>query len=655
MFLTVPAWSQQQSQDLTTRSIEDLMNMKVTSVSKTEQTLSHTAAAVFVISQVDIAQSGATNIPDLLRAVPGMSVSEINGNTWAISARGLNGRFSNELLVLVDGRPVYTQTSGGVYWDTVDLPLEDIERIEVIRGPGGSIWGANAVNGVVNIITKSTSDTHGGLVVVGGGNVDQGFGTVQYGGKSGKNTDYRIYGKYLNQDHLPDSAGQDGGDGWHMLRGGFRTDSVLSSKDNLMLQGDIYTAREGVPTINFPSVAATALQNAEQLANLSGGFLEGAWDHAFSPHSDTTMRVSYDRYERNDILQENRSTLDFDFQHHFSGWTRQDVVWGLSYQYSPSNSVGNLTASFVPTGFTTQLFSSFVEDEIAVIPNRFFLTVGTKLAHNSYTGFDLMPSVRVALTFGSHRTLWAAVSKVDRTPSELDTSARSTLSGFSGPGGIPSLVTFIGNPLVKNERLIAYEMGYRTVVLNQLSIDFTTYYNSYGNQETSEPSTPFLENTPAPAHVIVPITFENLMHGTAYGLEVSVNWQPNTRWTLSPGYAFEQIHMHLAPTSQDTTSVSDDEGNSPGNSAQLRSHLLVGHGLIWDTSAYFVGPLTDPSEPSYTRLDTQLSWRFSERASLSFVGQNLLKDHHEEFVDSTGSARTTEVKRSAYVKLTWHF
>lgn len=655
VFLTVPAWSQQPSQDLTTRSIEDLMNIKVTSVSKTEQSLSRTAAAVFVISQVDIARSGATNIPDLLRAVPGMDVSEINGNTWAISARGLNSRFSNELLVLVDGRPVYTQTSGGVYWDTVDVPMEDIDRIEVIRGPGGSTWGANAVNGVVNIISKNSSDTHGGLVVVGGGNVDQGFGTVQYGGKAGKKTDYRVYGKYLNQGQLPDSAGREGGDGWHMLRAGFRTDSVLSSKDNLTLQGDIYTAREGIPTVNFPSVTATALQNAELLADLSGGFLGGAWDHAFSSHSGTTVHVSYDRYTRDDILRESRSTFDFDFQHNFSGWTRQNLVWGLAYQYSPSNSVGNLTASFVPARLTTQLFGAFVQDEIAVIPNRLFLTIGTKLEHNSYTGFALMPSVRVALTFGPRRTLWAAVSKADRTPSELDTSARSTLSGFAGPGGIPSLVTFIGNPLVKNERLIAYAMGYRTMVFKELSIDFTAYYNSYSNQETSEPATPFLENTPAPAHVIVPITFENLMHGEAHGIEVAVNWQATSRWTVSPGYAFEELHMHLAPQSQDTTSVGEAEGNSPDNSAQLRSHLNVGHGFTWDASAYFVGPLTEPSEPSYTRLDTQLSWHFSERGSLSFVGQNLLKDHHEEFVDLTGSARTTEVKRSAYVKLTWHF
>lgn len=655
MLLAFPAWPQQKPEDLTARSIEDLMNMTVTSVSKAEQPLSRTAAAVFIISQEDISRSGDTNIPDLLRMVPGMEVSQINGNTRAISARGFDGRFSNELLVLVDGRPMYTQTFGGVYWDVLDLPLEDIERIEVIRGPGGSVWGANAVNGVVNIITKKASDTHGGLVVVGGGNVDQGFGTVQYGGNAGKNTDYRVYAKYLNQDHLPDSAGRDGGDGWHMLRGGFRTDSVLSSKDTLMLQGDIYTAREGIPTIDFPSVTATALQNVEQLGNLSGGFLQGVWDHALSPHSDTTVQVSYDRYERDDILREGRSTLDLNFQHHFSGWTRQNIVWGLAYRYSASNSIGNLAASFVPADLTTQLFSSFVQDEIAIIPDRLFLTIGTILEHNHYTGFDLMPNIRVAWAPSPHHTLWAAVSKADRTPSEIDTSARSTLSGFPGPGGIPALVTFIGNPLVKNEGLIAYEMGYRTTVRRQLSIDFTAYYNNYSNQETSEPSTPFLENTPAPPHLIVPITYENLMHGETYGIEVAVNWQATNRWTLSPGYAFEQIHMHLAPPSQDTTSVDEAEGSSPVNSAQLRSHFVLWHGFGWDTSAYFLGALTDPREPSYTRLDTGLSWHFRERASLSFVGQNLLKDHHEEFVDSTESARTTQVKRSAYVKLSWQF
>src|ERR1700733_11784866 len=239
-------------QDLPQLSLEDLMNTKVTSVSKKEQSLSRTASAISVITSEDIRRSGATNIPDLLRMVPGVDVAQINANTWAISVRGLNGRFSNEVLAMVDGRDVYTPTFGGAFWDLLDLPLEDIERIEVIRGPGATMWGANAVNAVINIITRKAAETRGGMVVAGGGNLDQGFGTVQYGGGLGKSTDYRVYTKYFNQDHMPGLTGQDGADGWHLLRGGFRSDSRLSTKDTLMVQGDLYTGKEGNPSTSLP-------------------------------------------------------------------------------------------------------------------------------------------------------------------------------------------------------------------------------------------------------------------------------------------------------------------------------------------------------------------------------------------------------------------
>ena len=654
--LALPAWPQENTSDLTDRSLEDLMNIKVISVSKREQTLSRTASAVFVISAEDIQRSGASNIPDILRMVPGMDVSQINGNTWAISARGLNARFSNDLLVLLDGRPVYTETFGGVYWDVLDLPLKDIARIEVIRGPGGSVWGANAVNGVINIISKSASDTHGGLLVAGDGNIDQGFGTVQYGGKAGSSIDYRVYTKYLNQGPLPDATGRAGGDGWHMLRAGFRTDSLLSSKDKLTVQGDIYNAREGIPTVSFPSVTAHSLQNVEQVGNMSGGFVQGVWDRTWSPYSDSTLLISYDGYERNDILREGRRTLDVDFQHRFSGWTRENIVCGVTYQHSASNSSdGNLTASFVPANSKTELFGAFVQDEIALVPNQLFLTVGAKLEHNYFTGFDLMPNARIAWTLTPRHTIWGAVSKADRTPDELDTFARSTTSGFQGPGGIPVLVTFIGNPRVEDERLAAYEMGYRSQPMNNLSIDLALYYNNYSNQETLEPLTPIIEETPSPLHLILPITYKNLLYGETRGIEVALSWQANHRWTLSPGYEHEEIHMRVAPTSQDTTSVGQAEGSTPNDSAQLRSHLILGHGVDWNTSVYFVGRLADPMEPSYTRVDSGFSLHFREHASLSLVGQNLLKDAHPEFVDGSRTARTTWVKRSAYVRLSWQF
>jgi iron complex outermembrane recepter protein len=653
--LALPASCQQKPEDLTSQTIEDLMTIQVTSVSKTEQKLSQTASAIFVITQDDIRHSGATNIPNLLRVVPGVDVAQINANTWAVSARGFNGRFSNELLVLVDGRTVYTPSFGGVFWDVLDLPLDDIERIEVIRGPGGSVWGANAVNGVINIITKKASETHGALLVTSGGNVDQGFGTIQYGGKAGKNTDYRVYTKYRNEDHFPDSTGQDGGDGWHILQVGFRSDSVISSKDTLMFQGNLYSGREGTPTVALPSVTSPATLPIELLVNLSGGFFQGVWNHTFSPHSDTSLQVSYDTYERNDNLREEHSTVDLDFQHHFSGWARQNVVWGFAVRDAISSSNGNLVISLTPANLNTRLFSSFFQDEITLLPNRLFLTVGTKIEHNYYTGLNAMPSARLAWTPSHRQTLWAAISEVDRTPSELDASIRAGIGGFPGQGGIPVLVSLIGNPHVGNEELIAYEFGYRTMPLKQVSVDFTAYYNDYRHQETIEPSTPFLENTPPPPHLVSPLTYENLMHGETHGMEIAVNWQVTHRWSLSPGYAFEQIHEHLAPTSRDTTSVMAGEGSSPVHSAQLRSHFLLARGLTWDASAYFVDRLADPLVPSYTQIDTGLSWQLAESISLSFVGQNLVRDHHEEFVDSTGSARTTLIKRGAYAKLSWQF
>ncbi len=654
-FLLLSAACLAQQTDLTDKSLEDLMNVKVTSVSKTEQTLSRTASAIFVITSEDIRRSGATNIPDLLRMVPGVDVAQVGANTWAISARGLNGRFSNELLVMVDGRNVYTPTFGGVFWDVLDLPLEDIERIEVIRGPGATIWGANAVNGVINIITRKAAETRGGMVVAGGGNLDQGFGTVQYGGGLGRRTDYRVYTKYFNQDHMPGLTSQNGADGWHLLRGGFRTDSSLSAKDTWMVQGDVYTGEERNPTSVFPSVTSPGAQAIDITVPLSGGFLHSAWDHVFSARSDTTLRISFDRYKRDDVLMEQRKTFDIEFEHHFAWGARQDVVWGANYRHTDSDTHGDLGFSLNPAGVNMQLFSLFIQDEIALVPDKLYLTVGTKLDHNYYTGLNILPSARVAWTPNRHHMFWAAISKAERTPAETDTVSRINFAGFPDPGGTPTRAALVGNPRFADEGLTAYELGYRTTILEHLSIDLAAYYSHYDHQQTIEPATPFFETTPSPPHFVVPVTFQNLMHGEAHGFEMAVNWKPADRWTLSPGYAFEQIHMHLDPASHDTGSVLDAEGSSPVHSAQLRSHLNLMHGIAWDASAYFMDRLRSGAGPSYTRLDTGLTWRCTEGLAMSLVGQNLLKDRHLEFVDATGSVRSTLIKRSAYAKLTWKF
>jgi iron complex outermembrane recepter protein len=655
IFLLLGVRAFAQVRDLSQMSLEDLMNTEVTSVSKKEQSLSRTASAIFVISSENIRRSSATNIPDLLRMVPGMDVAQVNANTWAISSRGLNGRFSNELLVLLDGRNLYTPTFGGVFWDVLDLPLEDIERIEVIRGPGGTIWGANAVNGVINVITKKASETKGGMVTGSGGNLDQGSGTVQYGGALGKSTDYRVYTKYFNQDHMPGLSGSPGEDGWHVLRSGFRTDSKLSAKDTLMVQGDIYTGDEGNPSTFLPSVTSPGTVDVDRNVPLSGGFLYSDWRHVFSARSDTSLKISYDRYKRDDVLMEERNTLSAEFEHHFAWGARQDIVWGANYRTTDSDTHGDLGFSLNPPDVNMQLFSLFIQDEIALVPDKLFLTVGTKLDHSYYTGFNLLPGARVAWTPNARQMFWAAVSRAERTPAEIDAATRINFGGFIGPGGIPALAALIGNPRIDNEGLIAYELGYRSAVFEHLSLDLATYYSAYDHQETIEPAAPFFEATPAPPHMVFPVTYENLMHGEAHGLEIAVNWQPADRWTLSPGYAFEQIHMHLDPTSQDTGSILDAEGSSPVQTAELRSHYALAHGVAWDASAYFVDRLKSGPIPSYTRLDTGLSWHWTDRLFMSVVGQNLVKDRHLEFVDDSGSAIATLIKRNAYAKVTWQF
>ena len=662
LLLALPAHSQDSPKDFGNKSIEDLMNIEVTSVSKKEQKLSHTAAAIFVITQEDIRRSGATNIPDLLRMVPGMDVAQINGSTWAIGARGFNQQFSNKLLVMIDRRIVYTPNFAGVYWDTLDLPLEDIDRIEVIRGPGGSVWGANAVNGVISIFTKKAADTRGTLVEAEGGNLVQGSGTVQYGGSLGKTTDYRVFAKYFNEYHMQDLSGQSGADGWHMLRGGFRADTALSPKDTLTLQGSLYTGREGEFGFFLPSVTSPSLIPVSEQINLSGGFLQSDWRHVYSDRSESDLQVSFTRYKRGDPLEpETRDTLDLDYQHHFAWGQRQDIVWGLGYHYTTDHIGGSLTVSFNPSSRALQVFNSFVQDEITLVPKRLYFTVGSKLERNDYTGFEFMPSIRMAWTPSDHHMFWAAVSRALRAPSRNDTNLIVNIGGFPGPNGIPILNRFFGNPQFEDERLIAYEAGYRTAISSKLSIDIAAYYDDYDNLQTTEPSISFFEPTPLPAHLVQSVMYQNLMHGETHGFEIVANWKVTDRWSLHPGYEFATEHLHTDPSSADTQTGPFLEGNSPDNSIQLRSHFDFSRHLAWDVSAYYVEPLTDQGPltnvriPSNTRLDSLLTWKLGERFSLGLVGQNLLKDHHLEFEDVFGSMQSGQIKRSGYVKFSWQF
>jgi iron complex outermembrane receptor protein len=541
--------------------LEDLMNMKVTSVSRKEEKISQAAAAaIFVITQQDIVHSGATNIPDLLRMVPGLDVSQINANTWGVSARGFNAQCTDKLLVLIDGRAVYTPLLGGVNWDVQDVPLEDIERIEVIRGPGATVWGANAVNGVINIVTRAAAETKGGLLTAGGGTEGRAFATAQFGDTLHSNTDYRLFARYLNQGSLPAFSGGSGDDDWHLLHGGFRVDSRLSSDDNLTVEGDLYAGGEGAVIIHVFSINPPLIGNQDGVSFLGGGNLLARWNHAFSPRSDTSLQIYFDNYERTGPESpETLQILDFDFHHHFGWGARQDIVWGVGYRHFWDQDSGTIDQSFNPPRASMQLFTVFAQDTVTLDPGRLFLTFGSKVENSYFTGYGLEPSVRLAWTPRNWATLWSAVSRAEKTPDRRDTQLIAPLAVFPNPNGsaIPVEVTLFGNPNFIPEHLIAYEGGFRTQRNDRFSVDVSAFCNRYDHLQSLEPDAEFLQSTPLPARFVMPLTFGNLLYGSTEGGEISANLKLTGRWTLSPGYAFLEMHLHTKPSSQDTTSVAE--------------------------------------------------------------------------------------------------
>jgi iron complex outermembrane receptor protein len=642
--------------DLTTVSLEDLMNIEVTSVSKKEQKLSRTAAAVFVITQEDIQRSGATNIPDLLRMVPGLQVAQINGDNWAITARGFDGQYSNKLLVLIDGRTAYSPILSGVYWNAEDVPLHTIERIEVIRGPGAAVWGANAVNGVINITTFKAGSTQGGLLSAGVGSYEQGFGSLRYGGTIGNETAYRVVAGGFNRGPLTSLDGQNGEDDWDSFHGGFRVDAQASPKDSLTLEGDAYQASAGELVSSIVSIAPPTNGVLQLRDHFSGWDVVSRWNHKVSENSETSLQIYFDRDSRGDgTYATGLNTFDIDFQDHVGCGSRQDFVWGAGYRRT-SDAIGEtLRIEFNPAKLSQQLFSSFVQDEIVIKPDRLYLTLGTKLEHNEYTGLGWQPTVRIAWTVNERNMFWAAISRALRTPTQTDRSIRVNYLALPGPDGLPLLVSAFGNPDQQNEREDAYEAGYRTELGKRFSFDGTAFFNKYNGLTSEEPGAPFLEADPPPLHLVVPIVFGNLLYGETHGVELSMNWKVTSRWTLSPGYTFLTMHLHQEARSEDSTTIPGTQGQFPSQQAQLRSHVDLRSEWQWNTSAYFVGALPAVGVPSYTRLDSNVKWQPWERVSLSLVGQNLLRDHHLEYLGPDQTEQSSLIKRSVYVKVVWSF
>lgn len=509
--------------DLTALSLEQLMNVNVTSVSKKSQKVSESAAAVHVITSEDIRRSGTTSIPELRRNVPGLNVARIDSNKWAISARGFNGRFSNKLLVLMDGRSLYTPIFSGVFWDVQDTFLDDIDRIEVIRGPGGTVWGANAVNGVISIITKSADETNGTVITGRAGTEERGSFAGRHGFSINDHSSIRAFVKHTKKDNSTLPSGQAGSDDWDIKRGGFRYDNRMLAGGELMIQGELYTGNAG-QFVSAPSLSSPYTETLSDDASLNGQFILGRWSSSKDGSSQTSVQTYFDRAIRREY-HANVATNIFDIE----AEKRQkigkihEVIAGIGYRFHRDD-IGNSTDVAVnPTHDTYHLFSTFVQDEITVT-DTLKVTIGSKFEHNSFSGFEIQPSARALWQVTPNDSVWTSASRAVRTPSRASDGA--TLNNSVVTGTPPIQARISGPTNTKSEELIALEIGYKTRPLPTLSLDFATFYNMYDNFLTSDSGTAFVETSPTPVHLVLPLTFASNMSGEAYGFELGADWRP---------------------------------------------------------------------------------------------------------------------------------
>jgi iron complex outermembrane recepter protein len=600
-------------EDLTEISLESLTNIQVTSVSKRAESLSGAAAAVYVLTGNEIRRSGVRSLPEALRLVPGLTVAQIDAHTWAVTARGFNGTVADKLEVLMDGRSLYTPFFSGVFWDEKNTFIQDIDRIEVIRGPGAALWGANAVNGVINIVTKSAGETQGTLAEAGGGGEIDGFAGIRHGGELGESGHYRAYVQTFRYGENQRVNGADANDNWDQTQAGFRTDWKSGEKDNFTVQGDAYDG-------SIDTATETTME---------GHNLVGRWTRALSDTSDVNLQFFYDHYKRETpSYTEERDTYDLDFNHRFQWRPKHEILWGGGYRRSSDDIAAVGILQFVPASLTIDTFSFFAQDQIDVT-DKLKVTLGSKFEDNDFTGFEVQPSARFAYLLDDRRTVWGAVSRAVRTPNRLDRS-------LSAP---PFLINSTG---FESETVIAYELGYRTQLRDNLSLDTALYYNQYDELRG-------INNSVAPPMI------SNEGEGDGYGIEISALWRVNDRWRINAGYNFQHLDIDPKSGSSDT-SIENADRNDPHHQFLLRSSWDLRDNWTLDGTLRHVSGLPDQHPTgssanvgSYSDLDLRLAWQYSKSVEFALVGSNLLHASHVEF----GTNNPVEMERSVMATVTW--
>jgi iron complex outermembrane receptor protein len=656
ILLTGSAAAQDDLPDLTHLNMEDLLSLQVTSVGKKPQKVSDTAAAVFVITQQDIRRSGASSVPEVLRMVPGLHVAQLDASKWVVTSRGFSSRYANKLLILVDGRSIYNPMFSGVFWETRDVPLENVERIEVIRGPGASLWGANAVNGIINIVTKKAFETRGTLVTAAGGFNSPSTGMVRHGGETTAGLSYRGYVKYLDRGNSIDPQGQSAADRWNTTASGFRVDWNRSG-DALSISGDLQKIGSGeinklAVSLNPPAESTFASRSRTTSANILT-----RWNHSFSDDSESTLQFYFDRQALQTALAgEKRDTVDFDFQQR-NKFSRHELLWGVNYRTSEGTGTKkSFAASIDPLTRRDTLAGVFLQDEIALVPGRLSAALGGKLDHNSYTGLEFQPNVRLLWTLSKSRTAWLAASKAVRTPSRFESDLR-VITEIMPPDSrspFPIVATFEGGTNLRSESLRAYEIGYREQFGGRLFIEADGFYNIYRHLRTFENGAPVVDFTASP-HVRVPVNVANNLEGETYGVEITADAWISRVWHVTGNYSHLKMRLNLAPESTDTGSGKAG-GQTPRHQFYVRSGVDLWRTLEADITYRFVGSLPTLQVGSYSAVDARLGWKLSSAIEFSLVGRNLLEPHLEFVPDlSDGMVGESLVKREAYAKISWRF
>jgi iron complex outermembrane recepter protein len=627
------------------------LDTPVSTVSRQPTTIGQMAAAVYVVTHEMIRRSGAKTVPDVLRMVPGVDVAQINANTWAISIRGFNAGFANKLLVMIDGRTIYTPMFAGVYWSEQDVLLEDVERIEVIRGPGASVWGANAVNGIINIVTKNSKDTQGAYLESGAGTEQLGFTSMRFGGGNGDDLHYRFYGKWFERGSTESMDQYPAWDDWHQTRGGFRMDWEASEDNKFTFQGDCYNGYSNDKTKEVQWTSPFS-RTFKETVHQEGENALLRWTHTIDKDSDWATQVYYDRMEHrliNRQLVEDHDVFDFDFQHRFPIGEWNEWIWGTGYRTTRDRGSDTPTWAIIPPSRNYKLISYFVQDRMTLEEDKWFLTLGCKFEHNDFTNFEYQPTVRLLWEVDHKHSIWGAVSRAVRTP------ARGELNGFviGTPfmyfGPFPVSQEYHGNPLLQSEDLIAYELGYREQTTEKLSWDATVFLNDYRHLQCWQWNNPYFDWNKG--FFFWPNKFVNGLSGKSYGIELSGNYEINPRWKLQGSYSFLIVELNPLTYPLGEWGL---EGTAPRSQFYLQSSWDLGKKWELDLIGRYADTVATYAIPSYFVGDVRLAWKPNKNFEWSIVGRNLLDGSHPEFGDEyIYTTIHTEVQQEVYTQIIW--